>query len=105
MGVVTMFLGLTFLFEHILRFSSEIGLNVRLGIVSIVQVTPRTEEECLKKVSKNGMYLRFIPDRMKTVEICVAAVSQTGRALEYVPEGARLQLGKGATTIILMDSS
>ena len=37
-------------------------------------------------VAKNGNYLRFIPDSLKTLELCLSAVMQDGYSLYYVPD-------------------
>jgi hypothetical protein len=51
--------------------------------------TIKTLEEAFNEVRKDGSYLQYVPEALKTPKLCKIAVEQNIRALEYVPETLR----------------
>jgi hypothetical protein len=44
------------------------------------------ESTLIKAVTKNGMYLEYIDESLRTIPICIAAVKQNGDAFNFVSE-------------------
>lgn len=44
------------------------------------------ESTLIKAVSKNGLYLEYIDESLRTIPICIAAVQQNGDAFNFVSE-------------------
>ena len=47
----------------------------------------QTKENCLEAVTQNGMLLKYVEIKNKTLDICMAAIRNDKDALEYVPDG------------------
>ena len=54
----------------------------------------KTREDYLKKVSRTGMTLVFVPESFKDKEMCLAAIKQDVNAIIFVPKNSRYKVLK-----------
>jgi len=50
------------------------------------------KEFCARAVTRNGLSLEFVPDKLKTLELSIIAVSQNRSASDFVPEAQRSEI-------------
>jgi hypothetical protein len=41
---------------------------------------------------KNGLALKYMPEKLKTLDICMEAVKNNPEALKYVPKGLKMDI-------------
>jgi len=86
------------IFVDCVTYNRQVAGSVRSSLKAItknglaLEYVPeklRNEEICLLAVTADGDALEYVPEKIRNKEICLAAVTENGYALEYVPEKIR----------------